>query len=104
MLMTFTVPCTGHVHQIQLPDAVIHEYRMTIEEMEKFRCPQLDRLRRAAHNKLSTPICTILRDEMPDKTEKELMEEARNLTTQFLDNSPVGRSTVGVVRNSALYI
>jgi hypothetical protein len=93
MLLTFTVPQTGHIHKVTLKDELVHEYKMTVEEMAKFFSPQLDRQRRAIHNKVAQPVMNILIQELPDEDPKDVAEEARHIVTNFLDSTlNTGRS------------
>lgn len=104
MIMTFTVPSTGHTHQVQLKDELVQEYRLTVEQMSRYYSPTIDSQRRRAHNQVSTPVLHILREELPEQDEKTLANEARHIVTAFLEMTLTGRSSVREIRNSNLYI
>lgn len=94
MLLMFTVPATGRAHSVELKPVLVQEYRETVSDMIKYHSPSLDRLRRAAHNKLAEPVLAVLQSELPTEDPAELSKEARHIVATFLEQSLTGRSTV----------
>ena len=103
MLLTFTIPQTGTIHEVQLKDELVQEYKLTVQEMAMYFSPSLDKARRVAHNKCATPIVSILAQEL-NLPEQEVSEEARHIVTAFLEPSLTGQSKVRDLRMSGLLL
>lgn len=98
-------PRTGEVRELSIHDNLVHEYQRVIKDMQMFFSPQLDRERRAVHNKLSSPVAKVVREWNPELPESEVMEEARHIVTGFLEQAaPTGLSRVQALRLSGLLI
>jgi len=102
MLLTFTIPSTGHIRSVDLRDELVHEYKLSIQEMSRYFSPALDRQRRAAHNKVAASLVPILKEELPEEDDASLTQEARRIVTGFLEESLTGRSMVRELLDSGL--
>lgn len=102
MLLTFTIPATGHIRSVDLRDELVHEYKLSVMEMSRYFSPALDRQRRAAHNRCAASLIPVLKEELPEENEADLAQEARRIVTGFLEESLTGRSMVRELLDSGL--
>lgn len=104
MIISFVVAVTGHCLSVELNDRQVSEYRNCVQDMQRYFSPQLDRQRRAAHNKVSQPVLEALMVDCPELDPQELLLEARSIVTEFFVKTHPGRSRVGELRNSGSLI
>lgn len=100
--MFISFKAKAQLFRVELDDAKFAVYQKTVELMTKCFSPSLDRERRRVHNELSQPVLAILRDLFPEEPERELAAESRHIVTTFFDETPTGRSTVGLLLSSDL--